>query len=61
MFKAKFLWIVKVNEYQSANYNNFYNKEANEMKYNIAENQEIQKQNNSPKTPNASNSIHWKK
>ena len=53
--------IVNINEYQSANYNNFYNKEANEMKYNIAENQEIQKQNNSSKTPNASNSIHWKK
>lgn len=53
--------IVNINEYQSAHYNNFYNKEANEMKDNIAENQEIQKQNNSSKTPNASNSIHWKK
>lgn len=53
--------IVNINEYQSAHYNNFYNKEANEMKYNIAENQEIQKQNNSSKTPNNSNSIDWKK
>lgn len=53
--------IVNVNEYKSANYKNFYNKEANEITYNIAENQEIQKQNNPSKTPNASNSIHWKK